>query len=159
MVDIETLLPKARTAQDYLDLVADPRVDEAGLQPLARSPYSFVRLAVAKDPRANTATLAELLTSDLTGWNRNHLLALVAMHPRADRAVLLAALDMVAAALGGLEDRPYAAALALAERTELELREVRRLVTLPGSSRRMRRGLERNLARRTAFRQAHNAEV
>jgi hypothetical protein len=124
-------------------------MDEAGLTALARSPYSFVRLAVAQHPNANADTLAELVTSDITGWNRNHLLALVAKHPRADRRVLLATVDAVAAALSGSDERPYAAALALAERIELEPSEVRRLSWLPSASRRMRRGLERNLARRT----------
>lgn len=66
VVDIEALLPHACTPRDYLDLVSDPRIDQDGLHTLARSPYSFVRLAVAKDRRANPATLTELLAGEFS---------------------------------------------------------------------------------------------
>jgi hypothetical protein len=132
VVDIEALLPHARTPRDYLDLVSDPRVGQDGLRVLAQSPYSFVRLAVAKDVRADATTLTELLAGEFNRWDRNHLLRLVAQHPQADRGVLLKVLEEIT----------------LAGRPELEAHEVRRLQRLPGASRRMRRGIERALAQR-----------
>jgi hypothetical protein len=148
VVDIEALLPHARTPRDYLDLVSDPRVGQDGLRVLAQSPYSFVRLAVAKDVRADATTLTELLAGEFNRWDRNHLLRLVAQHPQADRGVLLKVLEETALLLGQLDVRPYAAAITLAGRPELEAHEVRRLQRLPGASRRMRRGIERALAQR-----------
>ncbi|MFE0593249.1 hypothetical protein [Micromonospora echinospora] len=147
-MDIDALLPRARTPRHYLDLVADPRIDQDGLHTLARSPYSFVQLAVAEDIRTNAATLTELLAGEFDQWNRNHLLRLVAQHPQADRGVLLKALQETEALLRQAGTRPYGAAIALASRQELEPHEIRRLKYLPGASRRMRRGVERALARR-----------
>jgi hypothetical protein len=146
--DIEALLPRSRTPRDYLDLVADPRVDAAGMRALARSPYSFVRLAVARDVRTDATTLHELLAGQFSLWDRSCLLRLVAQHPGADRGVLLEVLEEIAAHLGQLTARPYAAAIALAGRAELTPHEVRRLHRLPGASRRMRRGVEHALAAR-----------
>ncbi|WP_433265575.1 hypothetical protein ACQPWR_00510 [Micromonospora vinacea] len=147
-MDIDALLPRARTPQDYLDLVADPRIDRDGLHALARSPYSFVRLAVAKDSRTGGATLTELIGGEFSHWDRNYLLRLVAQHPQADRGVLLKVLQETEVLLRKADTRPYAAAIALASRQELEPHEVRRLYGLPGASRRMRRGVRRALARR-----------
>ncbi|MCT2279062.1 hypothetical protein M3G91_15700 [Micromonospora chalcea] len=147
-MDIDALLPRARTPRDYLDVVTDPRIDQDGLHALAQSPYSFVRLAVAMDIRTSTATLVELLAGKFDHWDRNHLLQLVAQHPQADRGVLLKVLQETEVLLGMADTRPYAAAIVLASRQELEPHEVRRLKCLPGASRRMRRGVERALARR-----------
>ncbi|WP_030488164.1 hypothetical protein [Micromonospora chokoriensis] len=147
-MDIDALLPRARTPRDYLDLVADPRIDQDGLHTLARNPFSFVRLAVAKDIRTGAATLTELLAGEFSQWDRNYLLRLVAQHPQADRDVLLNVLQEAEVLLRQHDARPYAAAIVLASRQELEPHEVRRLHGLPGASRRMRRGVERALARR-----------
>ncbi|MFI7493087.1 hypothetical protein ACIBXA_32435 [Micromonospora echinaurantiaca] len=147
-MDIDALLPRARAPRDYLDLVADPRIDQNGLHALARSPYSFVRLAVAKDIRTSAATLTELLAGEFDQWDRNHLLRVIAQHPQADRGVLLTVLQETEVLLRQANTRPYAAAIALASRQELGPHEVRRLGGLPGASRRMRRGVERALARR-----------
>ncbi|MEH0937321.1 hypothetical protein [Micromonospora psammae] len=147
-MDIDALLPRARTPRDYLDLVADPRIDRDGLHTLARSPYSFVRLAVAMDMRTSAATLIQLLAGQFDHWDRNHLLRLIAQHPQADRKVLLKVLQETEVLLRRADIRPYAAAIALASRQELEPHLVRRLNDLPGASRRMRRGVERALARR-----------
>ncbi|MER5332058.1 hypothetical protein [Micromonospora sp. NPDC002717] len=147
MPDIDTLLPHVRTPRDYLDLVSDPRIDQDGLHTLARSPYSFVRLAVAKDIRTGAATLTELLGGEFDRWDRHHLLRLVAQHPHADRGVLLKVLQEIEVLLRQPDARPYAAAIALAGRRELKPHEVRRLHGLPGASQRMRRGVERALAR------------
>lgn len=147
-MDIEALLPRARTPRDYLDLVTDPRVDQDGLHTLARSPYSFVRLAIAKDIRTSPATLTELLLGEFDQWDRNYLLRLVAQHPQADRVVLLKVLHATEVLLRQSGVRPYGVAIALASRHELAPHEVRRAHRLPGASRRMRRGVERALARR-----------
>ncbi|MER7330767.1 MULTISPECIES: hypothetical protein [unclassified Micromonospora] len=147
-MDIDALLPRARTPQDYLNLVADPRIDQDGLHILARSPYSFVRLAVAKDIRTGPATLIGLLAGEFDQWDRNQLLRLVAQHPQAGREVLLKVLQETEVLLRRADTRPYGAVVALASRQELEPHEVRRLQGLSGASRRMRRGVERALARR-----------
>ncbi|MEU6074112.1 hypothetical protein [Micromonospora sp. NPDC047074] len=149
MVDISKLLPRSRSPRDYLDLIADPRVDREVLCTLAASPYSFVRMAVAEHPLADAHTLATLSTEDLGGWDRRCLLATIARHPNADRMVLLRVLGETRALLRQPGGRPYAAALALAKRPELAAEEILTLATQPGASRRMRRGLRRNLAART----------
>ncbi|MDR7327662.1 MULTISPECIES: hypothetical protein [Catenuloplanes] len=148
-MDVNGLLPGARTPADYLRIVDDPRLDDGGLLELARSPYSFVRLAVARQRRAGTAHLLALLDGELTGWDDNKLLFLIAGHPRADRHVLLAVLHRVAGLLNRPGRRPYAAACTLAGRSALTPDEIRTLAHLPGASRRMRRGLNTALAART----------
>ena len=149
MVDLDELLPRSRSPRDYLDLVTDPRIDQDVLRVLAASPYSFVRQAVAGHPLADAQTLAALMTEDLDGWDRNHLLATIARHPNADRTVLLRVLRETLALLRQPGVRPYAAALALAQRPELDPDEILVLVDQPGASRRMRHGLRRHLARRS----------
>lgn len=109
-----------------------------------------MRLAVAKDIRTNTTTLAEMLAGEFDQWDRNTFLRLVAQHPQADREVLLKVLQETEALLRQPDMRPYAAAIALAGRQELDIHEVRGLLGLPGASKRMRRGVERALLRRGA---------
>lgn len=86
-------------------------------------------------------------TEDDSTWNDNELLCLRAEHPCADLMVLWAVRDAVAAKLAEGE-RPYAAVLALAARTELATEEVQRLGTLCGASARLRTRLDRRLALR-----------
>ncbi|GIJ48000.1 hypothetical protein Val02_48860 [Virgisporangium aliadipatigenens] len=148
-MDVNALLPATRTPADYLRVVDDPRLDADGLGELARSPYSFVRLAVARQPRAGARQLSSLLDGAYTDWEFNALLVLLADHPRADRQILLAVLERVTTLLHHPGKRPYAAALALAGRAELRPEEIRGLGQLPGASRRMRRGLRAVLAART----------
>lgn len=148
MADIDRLLPCPRTPRDYLDLVTDPRVDQDGLHALAHCPYSFVRLAVAKDIRTSTTTLAEMLAGEFDQWERNNFLRLVAQHAHADRGVLLRVLRETEVLLRQPDVRPYAATITLAGRQELEIHEVRRLSGLPGASKRMRRGVARAFLRR-----------
>jgi hypothetical protein len=157
VVDIDELLPGSRSPRDYLNLVTDPRADQAVLRTLAASPYSFVRKAVAEHPHADAQTLAALPTEDLSRWSRNHLLVTIARHPNADRTVLLRVLGETRMLLKQPDGRPYAAALALAQRPELDLAEILTLADQPNASRRMRRGLRRNLAARV--RQAARAPV
>ena len=63
---------------------------------------------------------------------------------------MLRVLQETVALLNQANARPYAAALALARRGELHADEVLVLTRQPGASRRMRRGVRRNLAARTA---------
>ena len=119
MVNINELLPRSRSPRDYLDLVTDPRTDQDVLRVLATSPYSFVRQAVAEHPLADARTLASLPTDDLDRWDRYHLLATIARHPNTDRMVLCQVLRDTLALLQQRDARPYAAALALAQRPEL----------------------------------------
>jgi hypothetical protein len=146
-VNLDDLLPVARSPADYLRVLDDPRLDDGGLGVLAGSAYSFVRLAVARQERAGAAHLLRLLDGEYTDLQYNALLLLIARHTRADRKVLLAVLSGAAEVLraGG---RPYAAVLMLAERPELRPDEIRPLGGLAGASRRMRRGLNHALAAR-----------
>ncbi|MFH8569295.1 hypothetical protein [Streptomyces sp. NPDC017993] len=134
------------TPADYLEL-AHAENDAAVLHRLARCPYPFVWHALAVNPRTPPATLLELSASRDSAWNNNKLLRLLAEHPGADRIVLLAVLDAVAAVLTEGE-RPYAAVLALAARRELGVEEVRRLGALRGASARLRSLLDRELGYR-----------
>lgn len=147
-VDLDDLLPAPRSPADYLRVVDDPRLNDSGLGVLAGSPYSFVRLAVARNQRATAAHLLRLLDGEYTDWDYNAVLMLVARHAGAGRPVLLAVLGRSTELLRA-GARPYAAVLALAERPELRPEEIRPLGGLAGASRRMRRGLDRALAART----------
>ncbi|BCB88702.1 hypothetical protein [Phytohabitans suffuscus] len=149
MVDIDELLPRSRSPRDYLNLVADPRADQEVLRALAAGPYSFVRKVVAQHLLADAQTLAvPLPTEDLDRWDRCHVLASIACHPNADRTVLRRVLRETLALLREPDGRPYAAALALARRPELDPEEILIFAEQQGASRRMRRGLLRNLAAR-----------
>jgi hypothetical protein len=145
---IDELLPRARTPVDYLNVVTDPRLDQAGLRALGASPYPFVRHAVPTCPRADPATLAAVVTDDLNRWTRNSILAAIARHPNADRPVLLTILHRTRALLDRPDERPFAAALALAQRPELSPTEILDLVDRRHSSRRMARGVRRVLGDR-----------
>ncbi|MFH8485085.1 hypothetical protein [Streptomyces longisporoflavus] len=131
------------TPADYLE-TARTEHDRAVLQRLARCPYPFVWQALAANPSTPPGTLLELSTARDSAWNDNRLLCLLAEHPGADRSVLRAVRDAVAAKLAEGE-RPYAAVLALAGRTELAAAEVRQLGALRGASARLRSRLDRRL--------------
>ncbi|GAA1658714.1 hypothetical protein [Actinoplanes couchii] len=148
MVDIYELLPRERTPVDYRDLASDPRIDQEGLRQLGRNPFSFVRSAVAQSPLADATTLAAVSLDGLDRWTRNSILAAIARHHNADRAALLGVLRETCALLHQPDERPFAAALALARRTELSETEVLHLIDQPNASRRMARGVRRALAER-----------
>jgi hypothetical protein len=148
VVDIDELLPTARSPADYLRVVDDPRLDDSGLGVLADSPYSFVRLAVARQQRTSAVHLLRLLDGEYQDWECNALLLLLARHTHADRPVLLTVLGRAAELLRA-GARPYAAVLTLARRPELRPEEIRPLGGLAGASRRMRQGLNNALAART----------
>ncbi|MFF3783014.1 hypothetical protein [Streptomyces sp. NPDC001933] len=115
------------------------------LQRLAKCPYPFVWQALATNPHTPPEALQELSTARDSAWNDNKLLRLLADHPGANPVVLRAVLEAVAAKLDEGE-RPYAAVLALADRPELEVDEVRRLGTLRGASARLRHLLDLRLS-------------
>ncbi|TDC25419.1 hypothetical protein E1265_07120 [Streptomyces sp. 8K308] len=131
---------------DYLEL-ARAASDGSVLRQLARRPHPFVWRAVAANPHTPAIVLLELCAARSTAWSDNELLHLLARHPQADRAVLLAVLNAAAEKLTEGE-RPYAAVLALAERIELTTTEVSPLGALPGASARLRRGLAHRLTAR-----------
>lgn len=118
--------------------------DSFVLRRLASCPYPFVWQALAANPHTAPDTLAELSAARDSVWNDNRLLCLLAGHPSADSAVLRAVHAAVAAKLAEGE-RPYAAVLTLAGRTEIEAEKVRRLGTLRGASSRLRGRLDRRL--------------
>ncbi|MGQ4719257.1 hypothetical protein ACUN22_36990 [Streptomyces anulatus] len=135
------------TPADYLEL-ARAENESAVLHRLARCPYPFVWQALAANPSTAPDTLLELSTAQDSVWNDNRLLYLLAEHPGADHTVLRAVCDAVAAKLTAGE-RPYAAVLALAGRTELAAEGVRQLGTLRGASARLRSQLDQRLGLRT----------
>lgn len=132
------------TPADYLALAHAER-DSVVLQRLAQCPYPFVWQALAANPHTPPVALQELSTARDSVWNDNKLLRLLAEHPGAEPVVLRAVLHAVAAKLEEGE-RPYAAALALADRLELEVDEVRKLGTLRGASARLRHLLDLRLS-------------
>ncbi|MEV6161537.1 hypothetical protein AB0L71_06365 [Streptomyces sp. NPDC052052] len=134
------------TPAEYLALAHDER-DRFVLQRLAQCPYPFVWQALAANPHTPPEALQELSAARDSVWNDNKLLRLLAEHPSADSVVLRAVLDAVAAKLEEGK-RPYAAVLALADRPELEVDEVRRLGTLRGASARLRHLLDLQLSAR-----------
>ncbi|MFE7707576.1 hypothetical protein ACFU6I_17620 [Streptomyces sp. NPDC057486] len=132
------------TPADYLALARAER-DSLVLQRLAKCPYPFVWQALAANPHTPPEALQELSAARDSVWNDNKLLRLLADHPSANPVVLRAVLEAVAAKLDEGE-RPYAAVLALADRLELEVDEVRRLGTLRGASARLRHQLDLRLS-------------
>ncbi|MFI0966605.1 hypothetical protein ACH4S8_35280 [Streptomyces sp. NPDC021080] len=134
------------TPADYLAL-ARAEKDGSVLYRLVQCPYPFVRQVLAASPHTPPAALLELSKARDSVWNDNRLPRLLAEHPGANRIVLRAVLDGVAAKLDEGE-RPYVAILALVGRPELETDEVRKLGTLRGSSARPRRLLALRLSSR-----------
>ncbi|MFF2009156.1 hypothetical protein ACFVWY_08795 [Streptomyces sp. NPDC058195] len=134
------------TPADYLALARAER-DSFVLQRLAKCPYPFVWQALATNPHTPPEALQELSAARDSVWNDNKLLRLLADHHSANPVVLRAVLEAVAAKLDEGE-RPYAAVLALADRLELEVDEVRRLGTLRGASARLRHLLDLRLSAR-----------
>ncbi|MEU0634489.1 hypothetical protein [Streptomyces sp. NPDC005989] len=134
------------TPADYLALARAER-DSLVLQRLAKCPYPFVWQALAANPHTPPEALQELSAARDSVWNDNKLLRLLADHPSANPVVLRAVFEAVAAKLDEGE-RPYAAVLALADRLELEVDEVRRLGTLRGASARLRHLLDLRLSAR-----------
>ncbi|MFJ6574073.1 hypothetical protein ACIQNU_42435 [Streptomyces sp. NPDC091292] len=132
------------TPADYLALAHGER-DSFVLHRLAQCPYPFVWQALAANPHNPSEALQELSTARDSVWNDNKLLRLLAEHPGANPGALRAVLEAVAAKLEQGE-RPYAAVLALADRLELEVDEVRRLGTLRGASARLRHLLNLRLS-------------
>lgn len=148
-VDVEATIRGLHEPGAYRDLASNPETSEAVLRALADCPYSFVWRALAANPRTSADILTHLCMKRDSTWNDNHLLLLVARHPRADRDVLLAVLAQLKVLLTSVESRPYAAVLALASRAEITPEEVQVLALLPGASARMCRGLRRRIAQRS----------
>ncbi|GAA2337951.1 hypothetical protein [Dactylosporangium salmoneum] len=141
-----------RSPLHYRQAAEDPRLDPADLHELAASPVAFIRLTVLSRPWTAPETLLRVVNSEFDAWDTNRMLRTAAEHVRADRTVLLRVLERVAALLAGSVERPYAAALALADRPELDPDELRPLVNLPGASRRFRSQFLAKLAARRAAR-------
>lgn len=137
------MLSGPRGPAEYLALARNSG-HENDLLRLVDSPYPFVWQALAENPRTPPEALIRLCSRTSGPWNDNRLLYLLALHPRADRVVLevLVAAVSVRLRAGG---RPYAAVLALAERAELDVDDVRPLGSLPGASARLRRGIAARL--------------
>jgi hypothetical protein len=147
-VNVEATVPGLHEPGAYRDLASNPEASDAVLRALADCPYPFVWHALAANPRTPGDVLTHLCMKRDSTWNDNHLLLLLARHPRADRDVLLAVLGQLKALLTTAESRPYAAVLALATRGEISPEDVQVLGLLPGASARMRRGLRRRIAQR-----------
>ncbi|WP_290856301.1 hypothetical protein [Hamadaea sp.] len=149
-MDAVATLKGLHSPAEYQDLAHDPETGDEVLRALADSPYSFVWTALAANPNTPRDVLARLCGQRSGIWNDNQLLLLIALHPHADRAVLLEVLDQLRAKLAKRESRPYAAVLAMADRVEIDPAEIWDLGRTPGASARMRRGLRRRIADRSA---------
>ena len=143
----DEVLRHLHTPADHRNLATDPATSEDVLRRLSQSPYPFVWQALAANPHTPPDVLGELCSHRDSTWNDHHLLTLIANHPKADRAVLLSVLREIQTRLT-TGDRPFAAALALAERPDLTYDEILQLASLPGASRRLRRGLRSRLSQR-----------
>ncbi|MBV2155346.1 hypothetical protein RZ50_021170 [Kitasatospora sp. SUK 42] len=131
---------------DYRRL-AERTADPDVLRQLARAEYPFVWHAIARNPATPAEVLAALSTRRHSTWNDNRLLELLAAHPALTGAALNALVDLVAVRLRA-EDRPYAAVLELARRSEVTVERLHWLGHLPGASAWLRRGITRALAAR-----------
>ncbi|WP_344399451.1 hypothetical protein [Promicromonospora sukumoe] len=120
------------------------------MRELATSPYPFVWQALATRPDVPADVLGALVHQSDSEWNDNRLLALIARNDQANRSVLLSVLERVQRLLAAGE-RPYAAGLRLASRSELTVDEVSAMLASPGASRRFRAGLRASLAKRGAL--------
>ncbi|MBD0688736.1 hypothetical protein BG452_24385 [Streptomyces sp. CBMA123] len=131
---------------DYLR-VAERTADPEVLRRLARADYPFVWHAIARNAAAPADLLAALSVRRNSIANDNHLLRLVAAHPALTGAELEGLVAVLAERLRE-GDRPYAAVLELARRTEPAAGLLLRLGQQPGASARLRRGINRRLAAR-----------
>ncbi|WP_244178931.1 hypothetical protein [Streptomyces rubellomurinus] len=148
-MDDTEALNHLHTGADYLRL-AERTADPAVLGELARrAEYPFVWQAIARNAAAPTEALAALVGRRNSDHNDNRLTHLLAAHPAVTGAALDGLVESVAALLAEGE-RPYAAVLRLAARPELPAERIRALGRLPGASARLRRGITRALAARTA---------
>ncbi|MFI9163231.1 hypothetical protein [Kitasatospora aureofaciens] len=131
---------------DYRRL-AERTSDPDVLRRLARAEYPFVWHAIARNAAAPADLLVPLAARRHSTWNDNCLLQLVAAHPALTAADLDGLVPLLAARLRE-GDRPYAAVLELARRSELPAERLNWLGHLPGASTHLRRGIARALAAR-----------
>lgn len=145
MSSLDRALPDGpRSPKDYQALAESPETPPEVLRDLAAKDFSFVAEALAGNASTPSDVLRDLVPATVGEWNTNRLLELVALHPRADSAVLELCAVRVSEALSQQHDRghPYGAALALAGRTDVPLATVQAWLALPGASARFRHGLQ-----------------
>ncbi|WP_051826804.1 hypothetical protein [Kitasatospora aureofaciens] len=131
---------------DYRRL-AERTSDPDVLRRLARAEYPFVWHAIARNAAAPADLLVPLAARRNSTWNDNCLLQLVVAHPALTAADLDVLVPLLAVRLRE-GDRPYAAVLELARRSELPAERLNWLGHLPGASIHLRRGIARALAAR-----------
>lgn len=136
-----------REPGQYRDRALAPTTTPDEMRELADCPYPFVWQALATRPDVPPDVLDALLHRSDSDWNDNRLLALIARNEQANRSVLLSVLEQVQRLLATGE-RPYAAGLRLASRSELTIDEVSAMLASSGASRRFRAGLRAQLAKR-----------
>jgi hypothetical protein len=64
---------KYHSPKEYLDAAKWPETPGSELAFLAKSEYSFVRLAVAQNPNVTTDSLASLVPDNLDSWNEQEI--------------------------------------------------------------------------------------
>lgn len=105
--------------KDYLDLARSPGATSTELRELARSPYEFVRQAVAEHGATPPDVLATLVPSDLTTWNRAAILAALVRNPNTPVNALRNVPELVLSRLRDRDaQRPFEVGVALAERSD-----------------------------------------
>lgn len=143
--ELDELARPFGSPRDYLEAARAPSSSSDLLDALAQLPYNFVREAVAEHPSTRTQTLHALIPAELANWNDRALLVRIVRHRNADRTVFSTALTRVRGALDAGQ-RPYAVAIALAERGALTPDQAHELGTHTGASARLRHGLTKAIA-------------
>jgi hypothetical protein len=113
-------LATPRGPKDYLALARSPSATAEQLRWLARSPYSFVVEAVARNPATPGDVLEGLVPSDAASWNEQSLLLALAEHPAASLAVLTTIARQVPRLLHERDSQPgFSAGIALFRRSDV----------------------------------------
>lgn len=111
--------PEFHGPKDYLDLARSPEATPDRLRELARSPYNFVREAVAQHPAAPADALIAVLPIEITGWNDGATLVALVRNPNTPQAVLCSVPKLVLPRLAVRDDhRAFEAGVALAQRDD-----------------------------------------
>jgi len=133
--------------KDYQDrAVASVSGDE--LDALARTPWNFVQLAVARNPNASVATLERLVPSSAVGWHDQDIIIALAQHPSIRAEDLRrCARTLIGLLEGGRNQHAFKAGVALACSTVTPFEELVSLFSHPSTSAEFRKVVARESSR------------
>jgi hypothetical protein len=140
---------RLRGPKDFLDAARDPNATSDKLDELARSPYSFVRTAVAARPNASPATLDHLVPVAADTYPDKELLKALASNPNSASQTLARIADLLVGRLNGGRDNQvaFAAGIAIFSRPDTPFDILIRLLHEPGTSTDFRKVAARDTAR------------